>query len=111
MLKTFQKQLRRNQTEAELRLWQQLRDRRFQHYKFRRQQILQGYIVDFVCLEKKLIIELDGGQHAEQIEYDMKRSSMLEKNGFRVLRFWDHDMLKNSQIVLNAIYHELLHKA
>ena len=87
MLKTFQKQLRRNQTEAELRLWQQLRDRRFQHYKFRRQQILQGYIVDFVCLEKKLIIELDGGQHTEQVEYDMKRLQYLRKMDFEYCVF------------------------
>jgi len=66
MLKTFQKHLRQNQTDAELRLWQQLRDRRFQNFKFRRQQILQGYIVDFICLEKKLIIELDGGQQSKK---------------------------------------------
>ena len=108
MLKTFQKHLRQNQTDAELRLWQQLRDRRFQNFKFRRQQILQGYIVDFICLEKKLIIELDGGQHVEQEGYDIARSSRLERNGFRVLRFWNNEVLKNSGEVLEVIYRELL---
>ncbi|MFT3742171.1 MAG: DUF559 domain-containing protein [Gammaproteobacteria bacterium] len=108
MLKTFQKTLRKNQTEAELRLWKHLRDRRFQNFKFRRQQILQGYIVDFVCLKRKLIIELDGSQHLEQVVYDIERSKKLEKEGFRVLRFWDNDMLKNSEKVLDVIYHELM---
>lgn len=108
ILKAFQKNLRKNQTDAELRLWQQLRHRRFQNFKFRRQQILQGYIVDFVCLEKKLVIELDGGQHTDQIEYDQRRTKKLEKDGFRVLRFWDNDMLNNSEDVLESIYHELL---
>jgi len=112
MLRTFQKELRKNQTDAELRLWQQLRGRRFQNFKFRRQQILQGYIVDFVCLEKKLIVELDGGQHAEQIAlaYDRKRTKKLQRNGFRVLRFWDNDMLKDSEEVLQVIYRELLNE-
>jgi very-short-patch-repair endonuclease len=110
MLKTFQKKLRTNQTDAELKLWQELRDRRFQNFKFRRQCILQGYIVDFVCLKERLIIELDGGQHIEQIEYDRERTRKLESNGFRVLRFWDHDMLKNKEEVLQAIYQELLNE-
>ena len=110
MLTTFQKKLRKNQTEAELQLWQELRDRRFQNFKFRRQHILQGYIVDFVCLKKGLIIELDGGHHAEQIEYDRERTRKLENNGFRVLRFWDNDMLKNKEEVLQVIYQALLNE-
>ena len=81
-LKKFQKLLRLSQTDAEHLLWYQLRNRHFNGYKFRRQHITQGYIVDFVCLEKKLIIELDGGQHAEHIDYDKERSLKLENDGF-----------------------------
>jgi very-short-patch-repair endonuclease len=74
ILQTYQKALRKDQTDAELRLWQHLRNRRFQNFKFRRQHILQGYIVDFVCLRKKLIVDLDGSQHIEQSEYDTART-------------------------------------
>ena len=87
MLKRFQKALRTNQTEAENRLWYHLRNRRFQGWKFRRQHILEGYIVDFVCLERRLVIELDGGQHADQKAYDNQRTLALEKVGFKVIRF------------------------
>ena len=66
MLKHFKKSLRKSQTDAESMLWYHLRNRNFQNHKFRRQHILRGYIVNFVCLEKKLVIELDGGQHAER---------------------------------------------
>ena len=108
MQKTFQKNLRQNQTDTEMHLWQYLRDRRFEGFKFRRQHVLQGYIVDFVCLKKRLIIELDGGQHTEQIGYDVQRTSILEKDGFRVLRFWNHDLLNNTTDVLENIYQELM---
>ena len=65
------------------------------YYKFRRQQPIGPYIVDFACLEKRLIIELDGGQHAEQLEYDSERDAWLCEQGFTVLRFWNNDALQN----------------
>jgi len=103
MLKRFKKSLRTNQTDAESRLWYHLRGRRFQEWKFRRQHILQGYIVDFVCLERKLVIELDGGQHADQQAYDNRRTQALEKDGFKVIRFWNDDVLTNLEGVLETI--------
>ncbi len=103
MLKKFQKTLRTNHTEAEKLLWRQLRNRRFQGWKFRRQHILQGYIVDFVCLERKLVIELDGGQHAVQEAYDQQRTQTLEGEGFRVVRFWNNEVLNNLEGVLETL--------
>ncbi len=95
MLKSFQKALHTNQTNAESRLWYYLRSRRFQRWKFRRQHMLQGYIVDFVCPERKLVIELDGRQHADQQTYDNHCTQVLEKDGFKVIRFWNNDVLTN----------------
>lgn len=95
--------LRKNQTEVERLLWKQLRNRQLFGYKFRRQFPIEPYIVDFICLEIKLIIELDGGQHAEQINYDHHRSLYLEKRGFKVIRFWNNEVCKNSEGVLEAI--------
>jgi len=103
VLKRFQKKLRTNQTNAEGRLWHYLRSRRFEGWKFRRQHILQEYIVDFVCLERKLVIELDGSQHVEQESYDHHRTQVLEKNGFTVIRFWNNDVLTNLEGVLETI--------
>ncbi|RDI41697.1 endonuclease domain-containing protein [Aquicella lusitana] len=110
MLKEYQKKLRKNLTEAEIYLWTHLRNRRFHGFKFRRQQILRGFIVDFVCFEKKLIIELDGGQHSEQEKYDRKRTNLLEEEGFHVLRFWNHEVMRNREDVLETIYQILLNK-
>ncbi len=104
MLKKFKKILRKHQTDAESQLWYHLRARRLRGWKFRRQHILQGYIVDFVCLEKKLVVELDGGQHADQKAYDARRSRILEKNGFKVIRFWNNDVLNNLEGVLEMIF-------
>ena len=84
--------LRKNPTESERALWRRLRQRQFIGFKFRRQHLLGSYIVDFVCLEKKLIIEVDGGQHAECAD-DMKRTCWLENRGFHVLRFWNNQVL------------------
>ena len=75
--------------------------------KFRRQRPIGIYFVDFVCLEKKLIIELDGGQHAEQKSYDARRDSWLRSQGYEVLRFWDHDVLKNIEGIKEAIFRAL----
>ena len=76
-------------------------------YKFRRQQPLGNYIVDFVCLEKRLIIEVDGGQHAEQSDYDAERDDWLREQGFIVLRFWNNDVLKNFEGVTERIFETL----
>jgi len=107
MLKRFKKFLRKSQTEAEGVLWYHLKNRNFQNYKFRRQHILCGYIVDFVCLEKRLIIELDGGQHVEKIEYDATRTLKLKADGFQVLRFWNNEIFNNMDSVLECVYEAL----
>ncbi|ESS70643.1 hypothetical protein MGMO_120c00300 [Methyloglobulus morosus KoM1] len=95
--------LRKNQTDVELLLWQQLRNRQLCGYKFRRQFPIAPYIADFACLELKLIIELDGGQHADQISYDNQRRLFLEQRGFKVIRFWNNDVIENTAGVLEAI--------
>ena len=97
------KQLRKNQTDAEKVLWQQLRNRQVYGYKFRRQVPIGSYIVDFVCVSVKLIIELDGGQHAEQQDYDRKRTAYLEAKEFQVVRFWNNDVLTNIDGVLESL--------
>ena len=107
-MKERARRLRKRQTDAERRLWSRLRNHLLAGYKFRRQQVMGVYIVDFVCLEPKLIIELDGGQHATQIEYDAKRSSYLNSLGFKMLRFWNNDVLRNTDSVLEFIRLELI---
>jgi very-short-patch-repair endonuclease len=97
------KELRKNSTDAERALWRQLRAHRLVGYKFRRQQPVGRYIVDFVCFEKQVIVELDGGQHAEQVAYDAERTAWLQDRGFRVLRFWNHEALQNLEAVVEAI--------
>lgn len=100
-------QLRSNSTEAERHLWQFLRNRQLGGYKFRRQHPFPPYVVDFVCLECRLIIELDGGQHAEAITYDAIRTAELERAGYLVLRFWNHEALSNTEGVLTSILQQL----
>ncbi len=97
------RRLRSTSTDVERALWERLRARRLKGLKFRRQFPLSGYVADFVCIEAKLIIELDGGQHAERLAQDAHRTSVLEKSGFRVLRFWDNDVLKELEAVLDEI--------
>jgi very-short-patch-repair endonuclease len=87
--------LRSNPTEAEKRLWQRLRYEQVDGFKFRRQAPIGGYIVDFVCFHARLVIELDGGQHADQIERDSERTGWLENEGFSVLRFWNNEVFDN----------------
>ena len=99
--------LRNNPTDAERFLWRQLRFWQLDGHKFRRQQPLGKYIVDFVCLERRLIIELDGGQHAEHGEYDAERDAWLRDQGFSVLRFWNDEVLKNIESVKERIYEKL----
>ena len=95
--------LRKNPTEAERLLWRRLRVWQVDGFKFRRQQPLGRYIVDFVCLEKRMIIEVDGGQHAEDANYDTDRDAWLRNQGFVILRFWNNDVLKNMNGVLEVI--------
>jgi very-short-patch-repair endonuclease len=97
------KSLRENSTDAERLLWQHLRARQAQGLKFRRQQPIGNYIVDFVCFDRKLIIELDGGQHAEQQQTDDARTQWLETQGFTVIRFWNNEVLQNLEGVWQAI--------
>ena len=82
-------------TEAEQALWKLLRSRRFEGFKFRRQVPLGPYVADFVCFELHLVVEVDGGQHAVRMEEDAERTRWLEAHGFRVVRFWNSDVLTN----------------
>jgi very-short-patch-repair endonuclease len=100
--------LRVRQTDAERLLWFRLRNRRLCGCKFRRQQVMGAYIVDFVCMEPKLVIELDGGQHSWQDEYDARRSRYLNGLGFKVLRFWNSDVLNSIDAVLESIRQQLI---
>ena len=98
------KTLRRNLTDAEQKLWYHLRAHRFMGRKFKRQKPPIGrYVVDFVCLEEKLIIELDGSQHAESAEYDQESDSWLRSQGYTVLRFWNNEMMNEMEGVLEKI--------
>ena len=102
------KALRSNQTNAEQRLWYHLRAHRFMGRKFKRQKPIGRYVVDFVCLEEKLVIELDGGQHAENVAYDLERDSWLMSEGFTVLRFWNNELLNEMEGVLERIRLEFI---
>jgi very-short-patch-repair endonuclease len=95
LLRSRARDLRGRDTRAEARLWNSLRDRRLEGWKWRRQVPIGPYIVDFLCLETNLVVELDGGQHAEQVAYDARRTAYLEKQQLRVLRFWNSQVLEN----------------
>ena len=97
------RQLRNSGTDAERRLWYFLRQRNLAGYKFRRQYPIAGYIVDLVCLSARVVVELDGGQHAEAVEYDQTRTATLEQHGYCVLRFWNTDALLRTDAVLTEI--------
>ena len=93
---------RKNQTDAERRLWLLLRSHRLQGWKFKRQEQLGDYIVDFVCFGARLVVEADGSQHVEDAD-DLSRTAWLESQGFRVIRFWNNEILLNSDGVASAI--------
>ncbi|SFS09100.1 Very-short-patch-repair endonuclease [Dyella sp. OK004] len=101
------RQLRNNSTDAERCLWRFLQREQIARYKFRRQHPLAGYIVDFVCLPARLIIELDGGQHLDAQAYDAERTAKLVRLGYRVRRFWNDDVLLRTHEVLEEIWREL----
>jgi len=101
------KALRKTQTDAEQKLWYHLRAHRFMGKKFKRQKPIGRYVVDFVCLEEKLIIELDGGQHADHVDYDQVRDAWLENEGYTVLRFWNNELMNEMEAVLERIWFAL----
>jgi very-short-patch-repair endonuclease len=99
---SLERRLRSQSTEAELKLWLSLRDRRLLGFKFVRQEAIELYVVDFVCRDRRLIVEVDGGQHADNSS-DRERDRVLAAAGYRVLRFWNNDVLKNRDGVLQVI--------
>ena len=99
--------LRKRMTDAERLLWRRLRLRQLNGWKFRRQCPYGDYILDFACLEAKLVIEVDGGQHAESIARDAERDAFLRSAGFRVLRFWNDQVMKEQDAVVELILCEL----
>ena len=107
-MKKLARKLRKDQTDAERQLWKHLRNRQINNFKFRRQEPIEKYIVDFVSVEAKVIVEVDGGQHAEQIQHDKERTNYLEQLGYRVLRFWNNEVTGNLQGVLEKIQEELI---
>jgi very-short-patch-repair endonuclease len=101
------KSLRRNMTDAERAMWQILRSRQIEHLKFRRQVPIGRYIGDFVCHQARLVIEIDGGQHDASSRQETARMEFLEREGYRVLRFWNNDVLANPDGVYSMIVEEL----
>ena len=99
--------VRKTSTEAERTLWKHIRFRQLNGHKFRRQAPIGRYVVDFVCFEKKLIIELDGGHHLDQSAYDSERTAWLGSQGFRVLRFWNDQVLRVIEAVKESILEAL----
>ena len=106
-LKERSRGLRKNLTDAEQKLWQKLRNKQIYDHKFRRQFVLGNYIVDFICLDKRLIIEVDGGQHMENVGYDSQGDEWLKKQNFKVLRFWNNQVLSEIDSVLEVIVKKL----
>ena len=109
MLKTYARELRKEKIDAEIKIWQLLRNRRILGYKFRRQYWIKPYIVDFICIEKKLIIEIDGCQHMENEKYDENRTKQLSTLGFKVIRFWNNEVYEHINEVMDVIYQNLKH--
>lgn len=105
--KTFARQLRSEMTDAESYLWQRLRSRQIHGLKFRRQHPVGKFILDFACIEAKLIIEVDGGQHNEMQIQDNQRTAWLEAQGWKVLRFWNNEVLQNIEGVLVEVLNAL----
>ena len=103
------RELRKNSTIQERRLWNILKNRQFHNLKFKRQQPIGNYIVDFICKEAKIIIEVDGGQHNEKenIELDKIRTEFLESKGYKVIRFWNNEVYENIEGVIKRLEKEL----
>ena len=103
MMQDRARNLRKNRTDAENRMWYYLRNRRLGGYKFVREHVIGKYIADFVCREKKLIIEVDGGQHMTATAYDQQRTKDLEAIGFQVVRVWNNEVYKNIRGIMEQI--------
>ncbi|HEY0603550.1 MAG TPA: endonuclease domain-containing protein [Herpetosiphonaceae bacterium] len=101
-------QFRQAQTQAEDVLWERLRNRQIGNFKFRRQHTINGFIVDFCCLERDLVIEIDGPIHQQQIAYDVERSEVLQRLGYRVVRYTNEQVIQNIEIVLESIRQHLV---
>ena len=99
----FARKLRREQTEAEARVWACLRNRRLNGYKFRRQVPIGPYVADFVCEATKTVVELDGSQHEDRRDYDAARTDYLEGKGYRVFRFWNSDLDERDGVLDNLV--------
>ena len=99
--------LRNNATHAERMLWRRLSGRQLDGYKFSRQMPLGGFVCDFLCREARLVVEVDGGQHSVNSAEDARRTRLIEAEGFRVLRFWNNEVIENTESVLEAIQHAL----
>ena len=104
------RELRRNSTDTERTLWHRIRDKQIENFRFRRQRPIGKYIVDFICLEANLVIELDGGQHAAQQQYDDARTKYLIAEGLHVLRYWNDDVMQNIEGVLEDIRAALMQR-
>ena len=102
------RKLRRTSTDVERKLWHRIRDKQLADFRFRRQRPIGKYIVDFICLEAKLIVELDGGQHANDVAYDERRTAFLRSLGYRVLRIWNNEVIENLDGVLERLHVEPL---
>jgi very-short-patch-repair endonuclease len=100
------RQLRRDPTDAERRMWSALRDRRLAKYKFRRQHPIGPFIVDFACTRYALVVEIDGTQHAENVA-ENRRTAFLQRQGWQVIRFWNNDVLSNTNGVIETILRAL----
>ncbi|EHQ99477.1 endonuclease domain-containing protein [Bradyrhizobium sp. WSM471] len=105
-LRQFAKNMRHEPTDAEAAMWRLLRDRRLSAYKFRRQAPIENYILDFVCFEKRLVIEIDGSQHAES-QRDAARDAALSVEGFSIVRYWNNDVLQQPTSVLEDVLAKL----
>ena len=101
------RRLRRAQSDAENRLWRRLQSRQLGGVKFRRQQPIGPFIVDFCWVEPKLVVEVDGGQHAERAHEDAQRTAFLQRSGYRVIRFWNHEVLQHTDAVVERIAQEV----
>jgi very-short-patch-repair endonuclease len=101
------KELRHTPTPAEVKLWLHLRVNQLNGHSFRRQHAIGPFITDFCCIKAKLVIEVDGGQHVEQEAYDLERTAYLQSRGYRVIRFWNEDVMKNTDRVVEMILEEL----
>jgi very-short-patch-repair endonuclease len=104
------RELRRNPTDTERKLWHHIHDKQIENFRFRRQRPIGKYIVDFICLEANLVIELDGGQHVEQQQYDAERTKYLTAQGLHVLRYWNNDVMQNIEGVLEDIRAALMQR-